>query len=124
MVRLLLDHQAPTYGYEGRTDLSRVRGRARGGGRTPCGPWCQSRVPRSLWHALGFAVHGRQVGIVRFLLQRDATVIVPLFVNADGKLPPQEANLLYIALYLRHPLSDRGWRRNPSLNPDSPQISL
>jgi hypothetical protein len=58
-------------------------------------------------------VHGRQVDVVRFLLQwgADATVIVPLFVNADGKLPPQEANLLYIALSLRHPLSDRGWRR-------------
>ncbi|KAJ7859359.1 hypothetical protein B0H14DRAFT_3864119 [Mycena olivaceomarginata] len=116
MVRLLLDHQAPidsTYGYEGRTDLSRVRARARGGGRTPCEPWCQSRIPRSLWHAFGFAVHGRQVDIVRFLLQRaaDATVIVPLFVNADGKLPPQEANLLYIAFSLRHLLSDRGWRR-------------
>ncbi|KAJ7806088.1 hypothetical protein B0H14DRAFT_2877047 [Mycena olivaceomarginata] len=74
--------------------------------RAPCEPWCQSRIPRSLWHALGFAVHGRQVDIVRFLLQRaaDATVV-------NGKLPPQEANLLYIALSLRHPLSDRGWRR-------------
>ncbi|KAJ7752901.1 hypothetical protein B0H16DRAFT_1887070 [Mycena metata] len=43
--------------------------------------------------ALGFAVH-----------YADATVTVPLFVLLDGGPPrPHKANLLYIALGLRHP---------------------
>ncbi|KAJ7181175.1 ankyrin repeat-containing domain protein [Mycena filopes] len=60
--------------------------------------------------ALGFAVHYRRLEAVKYLLERgaDATVTVPLFALLDGGPPlPHNANLLYIALELRHPTGPR-----------------
>ncbi|KAF7356110.1 ANK-REP-REGION domain-containing protein [Mycena venus] len=60
--------------------------------------------------ALGFAVHRRNFEVVKLLLSKgaDATVSVPLFVLLVGGPPyPHKANLLYIAMGLRHPTSDR-----------------
>ncbi|KAJ7321881.1 hypothetical protein DFH08DRAFT_818257 [Mycena albidolilacea] len=71
--------------------------------------------------ALGFAVHRRNLGVVKLLLDKgaDATVTdVPLFILLDDWPPsPHSANLLYIAMGLRHPLSDgdrQRWLRQRS----------
>ncbi|KAJ6582251.1 ankyrin repeat-containing domain protein [Mycena capillaripes] len=64
--------------------------------------------------ALGFAVHRGSLAIVKLLLEKgaDATVTVPLFVLLDGGPPlPHKANLLYIAMGLRHPTSERDRQR-------------
>ncbi|KAJ6554560.1 ankyrin repeat-containing domain protein [Mycena capillaripes] len=56
--------------------------------------------------ALGFAVHRRQLDAVKILLNKgaDATVIVPLFTKDIHWMPPPcSADLLYIAMGLRHP---------------------
>ncbi|KAK7024831.1 ANK-REP-region domain-containing protein [Favolaschia claudopus] len=63
---------------------------------------------------LGFAVHRRNIEVVKFLLEKgaNANVTVPLFVLLDGGPPlPHQASLLYIALDLRHPTVDRRRRR-------------
>jgi hypothetical protein len=60
--------------------------------------------------ALGFAVHSRKPDIVQLLLANgaDAPVTVPLFVLLEGGPPhPHSANLLYIAMDLRHPSTPR-----------------
>ncbi|KAJ6514285.1 ankyrin repeat-containing domain protein [Mycena vitilis] len=60
--------------------------------------------------ALGFAVHRQKLDVVKFLLVKgaDATLTVPLFILLDGGPPqPHHANLLYNAMQLRHPVSDR-----------------
>ncbi|KAJ7486567.1 ankyrin repeat-containing domain protein [Mycena latifolia] len=60
--------------------------------------------------ALGFAVHYRQLAVAELLLARgaDASVTVPLFALLEGGPPqPHSANLLYIALRLRHPTNER-----------------
>ncbi|KAJ7103854.1 ankyrin repeat-containing domain protein [Mycena epipterygia] len=56
--------------------------------------------------ALGFAVHRRRLDVVRFLLDKgaDASVTVPLFdLLVRSPALPHKANLLYIAMDLRHP---------------------
>ncbi|KAK7012780.1 ankyrin repeats-domain-containing protein [Favolaschia claudopus] len=64
---------------------------------------------------LGFAVHARNIEVVKFLLEKgaNANITVPLFVPPDGRPPlPHQPSLLYIALDLRHPIySDRPRRR-------------
>ncbi|KAJ7659360.1 ankyrin repeat-containing domain protein [Mycena olivaceomarginata] len=56
--------------------------------------------------ALGFAVHRRNLDVIKLLLDKgaDATVSVPLFILLD-------ASLLYIAMGLRHPSSNRDRQR-------------
>jgi hypothetical protein len=63
--------------------------------------------------ALGFAVHRRNLDVIKLLLDKgaDATVSVPLFILLDGGPPPHKASLLYIAMGLRHPSSDRDRQR-------------
>ncbi|KAK7024823.1 ANK-REP-region domain-containing protein [Favolaschia claudopus] len=68
---------------------------------------------------LGFAVHGRNIEAVKFLLEKgaNATITVPLFVFIGDWRPPlpHQASLLYIALGLRHPNSDppeQSWARS------------
>ncbi|KAF8166624.1 ankyrin repeat-containing domain protein [Mycena galopus ATCC 62051] len=56
--------------------------------------------------ALGFAVYHRQVAVVRLLLDAsaDVTLTVPLFILFLGRPPlPHHADLLYLAMGLRHP---------------------
>ncbi|KAJ7166684.1 ankyrin repeat-containing domain protein [Mycena filopes] len=56
--------------------------------------------------ALGFAVRCREREAIQFLLDRgaDASVTIPLFILLDGGPPqPHTANLLYVAMELRHP---------------------
>ncbi|KAF7317334.1 O-methyltransferase family 3 protein [Mycena chlorophos] len=58
---------------------------------------------------LGFAVHARQLYMVKFLLGRgaDARGIVPLYILlVGGPPPPLSANLVYIALRLRAPMDE------------------
>ncbi|KAF7370100.1 hypothetical protein MSAN_00640000 [Mycena sanguinolenta] len=60
--------------------------------------------------ALGFAVHGRSLDVVRFLLAQgaDATVKKPLYVLLVGGPPlPHSGSLLYSAMGLRPPASER-----------------
>ncbi|KAK7024828.1 ANK-REP-region domain-containing protein [Favolaschia claudopus] len=67
---------------------------------------------------LGFAVHRRRLEVVKFLLEKgaNANVTVPLFILMVGGPPlPHAATLLYIALDLRHPKSDRHGRRRQRL---------
>jgi ankyrin repeat protein len=64
--------------------------------------------------ALGFAVHHRNLDVVKLLLNKgaDATVTVPLFILFVGGPPrPHKANLLYLAMGLRAPVSDNPRRR-------------
>ncbi|KAF7356126.1 O-methyltransferase family 3 protein [Mycena venus] len=57
--------------------------------------------------ALGFAVHHRQVAVVRLLLDEGGANLmctVPLFILFRGGPPlPHHADLLYLAMGLRHP---------------------
>jgi hypothetical protein len=120
MMRLLLDHGAPidsVYGCDGCSEsalhyacsiehldmITFLLGR---GANLEC--------RGHYGNALGFAVHRRNLEVVKLLLDKgaDATVTVPLFVLLEGGPPlPHQANLLYIAMGLRHPTSNRGWRR-------------
>ncbi|KAJ7645151.1 ankyrin repeat-containing domain protein [Mycena polygramma] len=62
--------------------------------------------------ALGFAVHRQRLDVVKVLLVKgaDATLTAPLFILLVGGPPsPHQANLLYNAMKLRHPTSDRPW---------------
>ncbi|KAJ7747453.1 ankyrin repeat-containing domain protein [Mycena maculata] len=56
--------------------------------------------------ALGFAVHSFKIDAVKFLLRKgaNAAVTVPLFIYKGGHPQPHTANLLYIAMGLRHPV--------------------
>ncbi|KAJ7273781.1 ankyrin repeat-containing domain protein [Mycena rebaudengoi] len=60
--------------------------------------------------ALSFAVHHRQLDVVKRLLTKgaDATVVVPLYILLEGGPPPPlGAELLYLAMGLRAPMSKR-----------------
>ncbi|KAJ7304543.1 ankyrin repeat-containing domain protein [Mycena albidolilacea] len=65
--------------------------------------------------ALGFAMHHRNLDVIKLLLLdkgADATVTVPLYMLFIGRPPrPHTANLLYIAMALRPPVSDDSRRR-------------
>ncbi|KAF7370098.1 hypothetical protein MSAN_00639800 [Mycena sanguinolenta] len=70
--------------------------------------------------ALGFAVHGRKLDVVKFLLEHgaDATVDHPLYILFVGRTPlPHSASLLYNAMGLRPPVSERGQRKNANKKP-------
>jgi hypothetical protein len=57
--------------------------------------------------ALGFALHEREMDVIKLLLLKGAKAEVPVPLNGgwmSGGLPqPHKANLLYVALGLRHP---------------------
>ncbi|KAJ6478045.1 ankyrin repeat-containing domain protein [Mycena vitilis] len=61
--------------------------------------------------ALGFAMHQRNLHVVKLLLAKgaDATVDVPLFIPVNGTRPPPPhvGDLLYLAMGLRHPIASR-----------------
>ncbi|KAJ7648625.1 ankyrin repeat-containing domain protein [Mycena polygramma] len=68
--------------------------------------------------ALGFAMHRRNLHVVKLLLAKgaNATVAVPLFIPVNGgpppPPPPHVADLLYVAMGLRHPISYQPPGRN------------
>ncbi|KAJ7929761.1 ankyrin repeat-containing domain protein [Mycena leptocephala] len=116
MMRLLLDHGAPidsVYGSDGCSEsalhyacsiehLDMITFLLERGANLECRGHYGS--------ALGFAVHGRSLEVAKLLLDKgaDATVTVPLFALLEGGPPlPHQANLLYIAMGLRHPISNR-----------------
>jgi ankyrin repeat protein len=120
MMKLLLDHGAPidaAFGYDGRSEnalhyactiahMEMIQLLLDRGANLECRGHYGS--------ALGFAVHWRNLDVIKLLLDKDAdvTVTAPLFIVLDGGPPsPHKASLLYIAMDLRHPSSDRDRQR-------------
>ncbi|KAJ7752866.1 ankyrin repeat-containing domain protein [Mycena metata] len=123
MVKLLLDHGAPVdsvFGCDGASETALDYA---------CSTGHVEMVERLLQHgadleaqghygtALGLAVHPRKVDAVRCLLGwgAEAAVTTPLMIYLDNEGPPlpHTADLLYVALGLRHPSS-------PSWHPSHP----
>jgi hypothetical protein len=105
MMKLLLDYRAPIdAGFHGQTALHYACGIGHLGMIELLLQWgADVESWGSRGTPLGAAVKGRRFEVVKYLIDRgaDATVTVPLF---EGTLPPPgRANLLYVAMDLRHP---------------------
>ncbi|KAJ7697571.1 ankyrin repeat-containing domain protein [Mycena metata] len=124
MMKLLLDHGAPVDGVFGCDGASETAL------HYACSTGHVEMIELLLKHgtdieaqghygtALGFAVHRRKLDAVRCLLGwgAEATVTAPLMIYLDNEGPPlpHTADLLYVALGLRHPSSPSWHASHPS----------
>ncbi|KAJ7148448.1 ankyrin repeat-containing domain protein [Mycena crocata] len=126
MMRLLLDHGAPLdafFGCDGCSESALHLACSTGNLEMVQLLLDRGAIPESRGHygtTLGFAVNHHRMPVVEFLLKKgaDASVTVPMFILLVGGPPsPHSANLLYIAMGLRHPSSPRynprKWRELP-----------
>ncbi|KAJ7502526.1 ankyrin repeat-containing domain protein [Mycena galericulata] len=113
MVTLLLDHGAPIddpFGCDGCSETALHYACAGGDLATVellLARGASVQLDGHIGPALGFAVRSGHLEVAKCLLRKgaDATITVPLFAFLDGAPPPPlHANLLYVAMGLRHPL--------------------